>query len=127
MKALLLGIGGALILASAVLHGVVNVPHLREDLVEIGTRPTLLKAVSLVLWFSVVAMFGFAALVLHAAFARAPRPGPLWIVAAIYAVFGLVAYFAVGRSPHFLGYSAMGLFVAAGAALQGSRIRTSKV
>ena len=38
----------------------VNVPHLREDMLEIGMRPSLLVAVSLVLYFSVVAMFAFA-------------------------------------------------------------------
>lgn len=111
-------------LGSAVLHGIVNVPHLREDLLEIGVRPTLLGAVTLVLYFSVVAMFAFAGLVLSGALAsfrgRLLQPGPLWIVAATYMVFGIGAFAAVGRSVHFLGYAVMGLLVGLGAA-QGRR------
>jgi hypothetical protein len=122
MRGTLLGIGGAFILASAFLHAIVNVPHLRADMIEIGMRPTLLRAVSLVLWFSVVAMFGFAALVLQAAAASlrggAPRAAPLWIVSAAYVAFGIVASVAVAPSPHFLGYTAMGLLVAAGTLLE---------
>jgi hypothetical protein len=37
------------------------------DMLEIGIRPTLLRAVSLVLYFSVIAMFSFAAIVLPTA------------------------------------------------------------
>lgn len=119
---LLLALAAIGILGSAVLHGMINVPHLREDMVEIGTRPTLLGAVTLVLYFSVVAMFAFGGLVLSGAVrslrGRSPEPAPLWVVAVSYMAFGLAAFTLVGRSPHFLGYAVMGLLVALGAALR---------
>lgn len=120
-RGVVLLIAGAAILGSAVLQGVVNVPHLREDLLEIGVRRTLLAAVTLVLYFSVVAMFAFAGLVLSAAVESLrgghPRRGPLWVVGASYLLFGAVAYTLVSRNVHFLGYAAMGLLVVLAAAL----------
>jgi hypothetical protein len=72
----------------------------------------------LVLYFSVVAMFGFAGLVLSNVWrsfrGHLPEIGPLWIVAGIYAVFGLIGFAMVSRSPHMLGYSGMGVLVAIG-------------
>lgn len=125
ISSLLLALAAVAILGSAVLHGVVNVPHLHEDMVEIGVRPTLLGAVMLVLYFSVVAMFAFGGLVLNGAVRSlrggSPEPAPLWVVATSYMVFGLAAFAWVGRSPHFLGYAAMGLLVALGAALRNPR------
>jgi hypothetical protein len=119
-RATFLVLGGAAIVATAVLHGAVNVPHLRGDLVEIGTRPTLLRAVSLVLYFSVIAMFAFGGLVLASSVAmlrgRPAPPAPLWVTAGAYMAFGVVAFAAVSPSVHFLGYSAMGVLVAVGAA-----------
>lgn len=110
------------ILGSAVHHGTGNVPHLREDMVEIGVRPTLLGAIMVTLYFSVVAMFAFGGLVLSGAVqslrGRSPQGAPLWVVAATYMGFGLAAFVLVGPSPHFLGYAAMGLLVALGASLR---------
>lgn len=131
ISSLILALAAAAILGSAALHGLVNVPHLHEDMVEIGVRPTLLGAVMLVLYFSVVAMFGFGGLVLSGAVQRirggSPQLAPLWIVAGSYVAFGLAAFVLVGRSPHFLGYAAMGFLVALGAALRnpgaGGRVR----
>src|SRR3954467_371238 len=60
LRRIFLMLGAAATVAAALLHGLVNVPHLREDLLELGIRPSLVLAVSLVLYFSVVAMFGFA-------------------------------------------------------------------
>ncbi|MGZ6141910.1 MAG: hypothetical protein ACXWLM_01170 [Myxococcales bacterium] len=121
-RGILLLAGGALILASAVVHAWVNVPHLREDMIEIGMRRTLLSAVSLVLWFSVVAMFAFAALVLNGAVAalrgRAPAAVPLWLIGGAYLAFGIFAFARIAPVPHFLGYAAMGLLVAIGASLR---------
>lgn len=121
IRRVLLLAGGAALLAAALVHGIVNVPHLREDLLELGIRRSLVLAVSLVLDFSVVAMFGFAALVVGAAISlmrgKAPSPLPLWVVAGTYVTFGIVAFVAVHPSPHFLGYTLMGTIVAAGAAL----------
>ena len=125
IRRVLLIAGGAALAAAALVHGIVNVPHLREDMLELGIRRSLVLAVSLVLYFSVVAMSGFAALVLSAAVSlirgKAPSPAPLWVVAATYVTFGIVAFVAVHPSPHFLGYTLMGAIVAAGAALTPAR------
>jgi hypothetical protein len=124
----ILSLASLAILGSAALHGLVNVPHLHEDLLDIGVRPTLLGTVMLVLYFSVVAMFVFGALVLSSAVRSFrggnPQAATLWIIAASYMAFGLAAFVLVNRSPHMLGYAGMGLLVAVGAALgrmQGSR------
>ena len=121
ISGLLLALAAVMILGSAALHGIVNVPHLHEDMVEIGARPSLLGAVTLVLYFSVVAMFAFGGLVLNGAVrsirGRSPELAPLWVIALIYLSFGLAAFVLVGRSPHFLGYAVMGFLVALGAAL----------
>lgn len=118
--------GAAAMVAAALVHGLVNVPHLREDLLELGIRRSLVLAVSLVLYFSVVAMSGFAALVVSAATSvlrgKAPSPAPLWVIAGTYVMFGIVAFVAVAPSPHFLGYALMGTVVAAGAALTPARV-----
>jgi hypothetical protein len=120
IRGILLLAGGAAILASAFVHGVINVPHLREDMLEIGMRPSLLGAISLVLYFSVVAMFAFAALVLTSAMSvlrgKLPQLVPLWLIAGSYLVFGLVAFVRIDPNAHFLGYALMGLLVAIGAA-----------
>lgn len=120
IRGILLLAGGAAILASAFVHGMINVPHLREDMLEIGMRPSLLGAISLVLYFSVVAMFAFAALVLTGAISlfRGKRPQlvPLWLIAGSYLVFGFVAFVRIDPNAHFLGYAFMGLLVAIGAA-----------
>ncbi|HVR97345.1 MAG TPA: hypothetical protein VMW27_12070 [Thermoanaerobaculia bacterium] len=125
ISGLILALAALAILGSAALHGIVNVPHLHEDMIEIGTRPTLLGAVTLVLYFSVVAMFAFGGLVLSGAVQSfrggSPQLAPLWVVAVSYTTFGIAAFVLVGPSPHFLGYAAMGLLVALGAALGRAR------
>jgi hypothetical protein len=125
-RALVLLIAGAAILASAILHGTINVPHLREDMLEIGVRPGLLGAISLVLYFSVAAMFAFAALVLAGAVAvlngKAPHVPSLWLIGATYLTFGLGAFVVVDPNAHFLGYALMGVLVSGGAAL--SRLKS---
>jgi hypothetical protein len=116
-----LSIAGLAILGTAVLQGLVNVPHLREDLLDIGVRSTLIGAVMLVLYFSVVAMFAFGALVMSSAM-RSFRGGrlhtaSLWIIAYSYVAFGVAGYLLVLRNPHMLGYAGMGLLVALGTVL----------
>jgi hypothetical protein len=108
---------------AAVVNAVIAVPHLREDMLEIHVRPTLLAAVSLGLSFGTFAMFGFALLVLAAAL-QTMRGGafariPLSIVAATYAAFGIVAFGAL-HSPHALGYLLMGGLLAAAVAIPGT-------
>jgi hypothetical protein len=125
IRTTVLFIAGLAILGSAALHGMVNVPHLRGDLVEIGVRQTLVGAIMLVLYFSVVAMFAFGGLILGSATGslrgKPVHQAPLWIVAATYMVFGLAAFLLVSRSPHMLGYSFIGALVAMGAALKPKR------
>src|SRR5437868_3077145 len=86
IRGVVLLMAGAAMLGSAMLHGIINVPHLREDLLELGVRRTLIGAVALVLYFSVVAMFAFGGLVLRSAVnclrGRRSEQTPLWIVAA---------------------------------------------
>jgi hypothetical protein len=126
-RSVLLAIGGSAILAAAVVQAAINVPHLREDMLEMGMRATLLRAILLVLYFSVVAMFAFAALVLNAAASvgrgRMPPLLPLWLIAGTYVIFGVVAYARVDASAHFLGYAAMGLIVGIGAAPTRIRLK----
>ena len=129
IRGMLLLVGGAAILASAVIHGVINVPHLRQDMLEIGMRQSLFGAISLVLYFSVVAMFAFAALVLTAAISllrgKVPQLVPLWLIASSYLIFGIVAFVRIDPNAHFLGYAFMGLLVAVAAAPSPSGIHKS--
>ncbi len=124
-RGVVLLIASVALLGSATVHGIVNVPHLREDLIELGVRQSLVGAIMLVLYFSVVAMVAFGGLVLSGAAAsmrghRTQQAG-LWIVALTYVVFGVVAFLLVNRSVHMLGYSAMGTLVAVGAMLGQAR------
>ena len=129
IRGMLLLVGGAAILASAVIHGVINVPHLRQDMLEIGMRQSLFGAISLVLYFSVVAMFASAALVLTAAISllrgKIPQLIPLWLIAGSYLIFGIVAFVRIDPNAHFLGYAFMGLLVAVAAAPSPSEIHKS--
>jgi hypothetical protein len=113
------------ILGSAILHGMVNVPHLHEDLLEIGVRPRLVTAIVLVLYFSVAAMFTFGGLVFSSAVqvfrGQQPSRAVLSVIAANYIGFGMGAFALMGGSPHLLGYAGMGLLVAVGAALSPPR------
>lgn len=126
IQGILLLAGGAAILASALAHGLINVPHLREDMLEIGMRPTLLVAISMVLYFGVVAMFAFAALVLTGAISvlrgKVPHLISLWLIGGTYITFGLVAFVRIDANAHFLGYAFMGLLIALGAALSPSGV-----
>lgn len=116
--------GGALLAVSALLQGVVGVPHLLEDVRELaahdaGGRPRLLGAVGAGLWLGVTALAAFAALALHAAWqvgrGRPVAAGALRIVGAAGAGFGVALFLGAGRSPHALGYVLAGALVAAGA------------
>ena len=64
-------------------------------------------------------MFAFGGLVLASSLALLrgrPAPmAPLWVAAAAYVAFGVLAFAVVSPSVHFLGYSAMGVLVAIGA------------
>ena len=100
------------------------VPDLHGDLVEIGVRPTVLGGTVLYLYFSAIAMFGFALMVSAAAIQSIrgipPARFPLAVIAVIYTAFGIMA-FSRSHNPHHLGPLAMGLLLAAALAIPGSK------
>ncbi|HSE32416.1 MAG TPA: hypothetical protein VLA93_12670 [Pyrinomonadaceae bacterium] len=120
LRALLLFLSALLMIFAAFTTTTVSVPHLREDLLEINVRPTLLGAVMVGLHFGSFAMFGFGALVLVLSVRawRAPAGVDrvlIGIIGAVYLLFGIAAFMWTG-SHHTLGYVLMGLLLG-GAAL----------
>jgi hypothetical protein len=124
---MLLKVRSALLFAATLLIGLaawvnatVVVPHLREDMVEIDVRPTLLGAIVLALNLGSFALVAFATLVLAAGIqsvrsAKIARL-PLLIIGAFFLVFGGMAFVKTG-SHHVLGYVLMGILVAAAGAI----------
>jgi hypothetical protein len=121
----------ALFIASALLmmfgafgYSFIVVPDLHGDLVEIGVRPTVLGGTVLYLYFSAIAMFGFALMVTAAAVQeiRGIRPArlPLAVIAVIYTAFGIIT-FSRSHNPHHLGTLAMGVLLGAALAIPVSR------
>jgi hypothetical protein len=92
---------------AAFLNATVSVPHLREDMLEIHVRPTLLSAVLLGLHFGTLAMFAFAIVVFVSALQSLRDSSmarlPLSIIGLTYLAFGIVAFIWT-RSYHTLGY-----------------------
>lgn len=123
LRTILLFAAALLMGFAAFVYATVSVPHLREDMLEINVRPTLLSAVSMGLYFGSFAMFAFAGLVLVAGVqslrGAIARP-PLWIIAAMYVGFGILA-FAWSASPHALGYVFIGIVVVGGAVIPEPR------
>ena len=109
---------------AALMNATVNVPHLREDMVEINVRPTLLGAVLLGLHFSTFAMFAFACVVLVAAVqslrASIAARVPLLTIAVANIAFGFFA-FVWSRSHHTLGYVLMGVLILGAVAIREAR------
>ena len=123
LRTSLLSVAGVLLAFAAAVNAFINVPHLREDMIEIQVRPTLLQAISLGLYFGAFAMAGLALVVLAAAVESA-RTGSgnrtlLAIVSAVFLAFGATAIVSGDASPHMLGYAAAGALVAVAAALSG--------
>jgi hypothetical protein len=99
---------------AAFVSATIAVPHLREDMVEISVRPTLLSAVMLGLHFGTAAMVAFAGLILAEAI-QSLRGNtiariPLVLIAVLYLGFGIAA-FVWTRNHHTLGYVLMGLLI----------------
>jgi hypothetical protein len=116
LRTTLLAAAALLTLIGAIGYAFVVLPDLHGDLVEIGVRPTVLGGTVLHLRFAAVAMFGFALMVCAAALQSARGLAfarlPLAIVAAIYTIFGVMA-FSRSYSPHHLGTLAVGVLLAA--------------
>jgi hypothetical protein len=116
----------ALMLLGAAGNALVVIPDLHGDLVELGVRRTVLGGSVLLFYFSAMAMFGFAAMVVAAAIQSmrsiAPARLPLTIVAIIQVSFGLLALASSRRySPHQLGTLAMGVLLAVALAIPSSK------
>jgi hypothetical protein len=113
-----------LMIFGAVGNAFVIVPDLHGDLIEIGVRPSVLGGTVLRLYFAVLAMFGFAAMVSTAAIQAtrgiAPARIPLAVVATIYAVFGVMA-FARSHNLHHLGPLLMGALLGVALAIPKAR------
>jgi hypothetical protein len=108
---MLLFIAAGLMAFAAAINGAISVPHLREDMVEIDVRPTLLGAVMLGLHFSTVAMAACTVIVGGAAIKSLRNilaaEFAIWTIAVTYVAFGIAA-FVGSRSHHTLGYVLIG-------------------
>jgi len=114
IRPVLLLLAGVLMLFAAFINVTVLVPHLKEDLIEIEARETLVRAIIYSLHFGWVAMFGFALLTLSAAW-KAFRTGAvekvsMLVIALVYIGYGIATY-AVNGSHHLLGYVLIGLLL----------------
>ena len=121
LRSIILFGAAALMGFAALINATVSVPHLREDMVEINVRPTLLNSVLLGLHFTTFAMCAFAGVVLVAAI-QSLRTAvtirlPLAIIATMYVAFGILAFVWSG-SHHTLGYVFMGVLILAAIAIR---------
>ena len=107
LRTVMLFVAALLIGFAAFVNATVSVPHLREDMLEIHVRPTLLSAVLSGLLFGTLAMFAFALVVFVSALQSlkgSPMARlPLSIIGLTYLAFGIVAFIWTG-SYHTLGY-----------------------
>jgi hypothetical protein len=111
---LLLAFAGLILAFATLTHGRVVVPHLREDLVEIAVRPTLLKAVSQAMNLGALALAAMTAIVLVEAvrsYRGLPVPhASLGILGIFLVVLGVIAFQAT-HSHHALGYALIGVIL----------------
>lgn len=120
VRAALLIAAAVLMIVGALGDAFVVIPDLHGDLVEIGVRRTVLGGTVLRFYFGVIASFGLAVMVSIAAIQAmrgvAPPRTPLAIVAVIYTLFGVIAFWH-SHNPHHLGPVAMGVLLGAGLAI----------
>jgi len=113
-----------LMVFGAAANALVLVPDLHGDLIEIGVRPTVLGGTVRSLYFAALAMFAFAAIVsgaaIQAARGVAPPRIPLTVIAALYAIFGIMA-FAGSHNLHHLGPVLMGVLLGAALTVPSAR------
>jgi predicted ferric reductase len=121
LRTILLFTAAFLMAFAALTSLTIAVPHLREDMLEINVRPTLLGAVMMGLHFGTFAMFGFTALVLVAAIQSlrgfAAYRIPLLLVAVTYVAFGIFAFVSSGNH-HTLAYVLIGVFILGATAIR---------
>lgn len=112
----LLAFAGLILAFAAFTQGLVVVPHLHEDLVEIAVRPTLLNAVSHSMNLGALALAAMTAIVwIEAVRSYRGLPIPrvsLAVIGIFLVVFGLIAFQAT-HSHHALGYALIGALILA--------------
>ena len=125
VRIILMFAAALLMLIAALVYTFVSTPHLNEDLLEIGVRATLVRAIMLSLYFGAFAMFALTALVLLAAIhslrGAVVSRLPLCLIALLYLAFGVFA-FVMSGSHHTLGYVLIGLLILSAALVPGSRV-----
>ena len=113
-RAVFLTIAAALMLIGAAGFTFVLLPDLHGDLVEIGVRPTVLGGTVVHLYFTGLAMFGFALIAGWASIQSvrgvATATLPLAVAAVVEVLFGAMAY-SSSHSPHHLGSLASGVLL----------------
>ncbi len=113
-QAFLLAFAGLILAFAAFTQGLVVVPHIHEDLVEIAVRPTLLNAVSHSMNLGALALAAMTAIVwieTVRSYRGLPIPrASLAVVGIFLVVFGLIVFQAT-HSPHALGYSLIGALI----------------
>jgi hypothetical protein len=111
MQSLLLGLAGLILAFATLIHGGIVVPHLRQDLVEIAVRPTLLNAVLQAMNLGVLILAAVTLIVLVETFRSyrgLPVPRASLAIAGIALIVIGVMAFQVTHSYHALGYALIG-------------------
>ena len=123
-RAAALATAAVLMAIGTVGYALVVAPHLHEDLVEIGVRPTLVRGTVLYLYFAAMAMAAFTIMVAAAAIeamrGQVPARLPLVAIALINIVYGGVA-FSRSLNPHHFAPVFIGILLAAAVALPRAR------
>lgn len=118
MKTAVLGfVTAALLLASALAHGLIGWPAFHQSLSAEGVDATLLGALAVGWYFGSAAMLAFAFIVASQAVRRLKgRPvdrSSLGGIAVMYLVFGSAAFVLRDFNPHFLLFVVTGVLVGA--------------
>lgn len=103
----ILGLSVALLLlASAYAHGALGWPAIQETLAGTSVGPDVVGALAVGWYFGSASMLAFGLIVLlqTSRLLKRDRPdaGSLWVIAAIYLLFGTVAYVTRDFNSHFL-------------------------
>lgn len=111
IQPVLLALAGLILAFATLTHGRIVVPHLREDLVEIAVRPTLLKAIHQAMNLGVVTLAAATLIILVEAL-RSYRGLPVPRVSIAILGIALIAIgamaFQATHNHHSLGYALIG-------------------